>query len=193
VAQLVKSKDALRKWLVTDTLVPLVLKWIDSEEFVRLDIKSVRERTNFWVARIKEDKSLLAWWLKPLGSVLNLQWLFQPDDPPTEDLRELKMRMIRYCRGRMTWTADIVYLHLSSMTQCMARVFSRIIIRYDSLLMPSVFDSNYSQVTAKLLDIKLIQSVSRWEVPIQDWPFFANIKKPQVVSGGPEPNELGVD
>jgi hypothetical protein len=112
VAKLVKSKDALRKWLVTDTLVPLVLKWIESEAFVRLDITSVKERTNFWVARIKEDNSLLAWWLKPLGSVLNLQWLFQPDVPPTEDLRELKKRMISYCRARMTWTADIVYLHL---------------------------------------------------------------------------------
>jgi len=63
VAKLVKSKDALRRWLVTDTLVPLVLKWIDSEAFVQLNITSVRERTNFWAARIKEDNSLLAWWL----------------------------------------------------------------------------------------------------------------------------------
>jgi hypothetical protein len=47
----------LRKQLVTDTLLPLFLKWIDSEEFIWLDIKSVRERLNFWVARIKEDDS----------------------------------------------------------------------------------------------------------------------------------------
>jgi len=72
-------------------------------------------------------------------------------------------------------------------------VFSRIIIRYDLLLMPSIVDANHSQVTEKLLDIKPLLSVSRWEVPIQDWPFFPYIKKPQVGSVGPEHDELGVN
>jgi hypothetical protein len=59
--------------------------------------------------------------------------------------------------------------------------------------MPSIVNANHSQVTAKLLDIKPLLSVSRWEVPIQDWPFFPYMKKPQVGSVGPEPDELGVN
>jgi hypothetical protein len=109
---MIKSKDALRKRLVIDTLVPLILKWIDSKAFVQLNITIVKERTNFWAARINEDESLLAWWLKPLGSVLNLKWLFQSNIPLTAELIELKDRMKNYCRARMVWTAEIVYLHL---------------------------------------------------------------------------------
>jgi hypothetical protein len=112
ISKLIKSKDSLRTKLITDTMLPLVLFWCSSQKFVDGPFSTAKERVEFWVARIREDLSVLWWWLRPLALVLNLQWLLQDEAPLTAKLIELKGNLQRYCMARMAYTADLVYLHL---------------------------------------------------------------------------------
>jgi hypothetical protein len=112
INKLIKSKDSLRTRLITDTMLPLVLFWCSSQKFVDGPFSTAKERVEFWTARIREDLSVLWWWLRPLALVLNLQWLLQDEAPLAPEQIELKDKLQKYCMGRMAYTADLVYLHL---------------------------------------------------------------------------------
>jgi hypothetical protein len=111
INKLIKSKENLRRSLINETMLPLVLFWCNSQKFVQGPFSTPQERETFWVARIEEDTSVLWWWLRPLACVLNLPWLLQTEEPATVELKTLNSNLRAYFKARMVQTADLVYLH----------------------------------------------------------------------------------
>jgi hypothetical protein len=93
-------------------MLPLVLFWCNSQQFVDGPFSTTEERVEFWTAKIREDLSVLWWWLQPLTIALNRRWLFQDAEPPTPHLIELKDKLQQYFMRKMAHTADLVYLQL---------------------------------------------------------------------------------
>lgn len=111
INKLVKSKENMRRALITDTLLPLVLWWCKNIKFRDVNTSHPKALTDFFLARIKEDLSTVVWWLRPLASLVNVHWMFQQNAaaPGTEDI---KVRTVKYCVARMVAIIDLVYRHL---------------------------------------------------------------------------------
>lgn len=149
--------------------------------------------TAFFLERIKEDMSVVVWWLRPLVSVVNLQWLFQPNEP-TPAIEDIKAKIPEYCAARMASIAVLVYTHQVYHDPANGPNFNRnknTVSLFSQNLASSRVD--ITQVTKGLREIKNLPTVSQWHVDIRDWPSFSRIEKRRVRAVGEQLDESDID
>lgn len=55
---------------------------------------------SWWISRIREDESVLWWWMQKFGTILDLDWIYCNLDPPNKYLGQLKMGMRAWISGK---------------------------------------------------------------------------------------------
>jgi hypothetical protein len=113
-AEVKSVKDNLRAYCVTQTVLPLVIFWITQDENKWAQqsdrrIKDPNRRASWRLQRIREEESVVFWWLTKFESILNLRYIFCMLDPSSAREKLRKENMRARLRGKLVLTCDAVY------------------------------------------------------------------------------------
>jgi hypothetical protein len=111
----VKSiKDNLHHYWVKETVLPLVLFWMtrDSNKWATQPDSNVTDtklRNRWWLARIKEDQSVVIWYMAKFRNIINFRFLFCELAAANFQQQRIKREMKAWLVGKLILLCDMVY------------------------------------------------------------------------------------
>jgi hypothetical protein len=116
-AEVKSVKDNLRAYCITNTVLPLVIHWMTDEQYAwftqtNREIKDHHARATWWLARIREDESVVLWWLQKFETILDMKFIFCQIPASSPRQQQLKVDIRAWFRGKLVLTCDAVYRFL---------------------------------------------------------------------------------
>ena len=113
-AEVKSIKDNLRSYWIKETVQPLVIFWLTQDgsnwaSQTDADVVDGKMRSKWWLAKIKEDMSVVIWFMAKFSHILNLRWIFCELDAPTPREQKLKREMRAWLKGKLVLVCDMVY------------------------------------------------------------------------------------
>jgi hypothetical protein len=137
---------------------------VRDNDFIGADISldTFTDRHKYWTKKLDEIPALLFWFWQPLGSVVNLKFVFQEGQPATPEGRRAKRRQQAYFRTAFIYILDWVFRFTVDQD-----------VNDGSL---DRFDEWDKEVTKKLKTLKNKDAIRSCMLRIGEWPSYAAVQ-----------------